>query len=439
MKLVTKCLAAACLLAIGGAASAGTISVTPGSATALQAGSATTPTPHSITYQAAASGETTNNFSARLVYNPAVLTATLAAAGEPGNPTGSCALGAAGTIVIVTQNNLAANLASGTICQVAFSSVTGAALGATNLDLQSDEALGEGCLPFPGNAAPTCTFEDAVVTIQTAPPDVTLSFTPAPGATVTFPGGTALTTSNTSIAVAAGGTVGSGTVTGCTITGAGAAAFGTPPADITVAAGASGSLPLSCTLPNSGGAATATLTCTETDSNSAGVARTWPLSCPQGTPVPGPGFGATPAPNPAPAAPILCNGQAGDSVQRQITITNNGNAGAGSALDFTCTGGGIVSIVSGGTATGLAVGASQTVTVACAVPGDGVTSTGTVSCTSNAPGAPFVFNYSSTGSTFPPPVPRPAVVPASSTWSQLALIALLAGLGLAFVGFRRGQ
>jgi hypothetical protein len=126
-------------------------------------------------------------------------------------------------------------------------------------------------------------------------------------------------------------------------------------------------------------------------------------------------------------------------VQRQIAITNNGNAGAGSALDFTCTGGGIVSIVSGGTATGLAVGASQTVTVACAVPGDGVTSTGTVSCTSNAPGAPFVFNYSSTGSTFPPPVPRPAVVPASSTWSQIALIALLAGLGLAFVGFRRGQ
>ncbi|ODU47888.1 MAG: hypothetical protein ABS96_02990 [Lysobacteraceae bacterium SCN 69-123] len=293
----------------------------------------------------------------------------------------------------------------------------------------------------PGFAVIPTTLNNGSVIIGTAPPDVTLAFTPAPGATVTFPGGTAFTTSNTSIAVAAGGTVGSGTVTGCTITGAGAAAFGTPPADITVAAGASGSLPLSCTLPNTGGAATATLTCTETDSNTPapGAARTWPLSCPQGTPVPGPGFGASPAPNPAPAAPILCNGQAGDSVQRQITITNNGNAGANSALDFTCTGGGIVSIVSGGTATGLAVGASQTVTVACAVPGDGVTSTGTVSCTSNVPGGPFVFNYSSTGSTFPPPVPRPAVVPASSTWSQIALIALLAGLGLAFVGFRRGQ
>lgn len=298
----------------------------------------------------------------------------------------------------------------------------------------------ENVLFIDGNAAtvPTTSSNGSVI-IGTAPPNVVLSFNPAPGQTVTFPTGVAFTTSNTSIAVTAGGTVGSGTVTGCTITGAGAASFGPPPGDLTVAAGSNGSLPLSCTLPNTGGAATATLTCTETDSDSAGVARTWPLSCPQGTPVPGPGFGASPAPNPAPAAPILCNGQAGDSVQRQITITNNGNAGAGSALDFTCTGGGIVSIVSGGTATGLAVGASQTVTVACAVPGDGVTSPGTVSCTSNAPGAPFVFNYSSTGSTFPPPVPRPAVVPASSTWSQIALIALLAGLGLAFVGFRRGQ
>lgn len=427
-----KILAAMCLLAFGGSAFAATISISPGTATALQAGSATTPTPHTIQY-VPDSGDQTGNVQARILYDQTRLTPTLTA-GDP-----VCTNPVPGQIAVTTQNNTANPLAAGTLCSISFASVAGAPLGVTNLDLQFDASFGDGCFENTMGNPTTCTLNDATVEIISAPPDVTLSFTPAPGATVTFPGGTALTTSNTSIAVAAGGTVGSGTVTGCTITGAGAAAFGTPPADITVAAGASGSLPLSCTLPNSGGAATATLTCTETDSNSAGVARTWPLSCPQGTPVPGPGFGASPAPNPAPAAPILCNGQAGDSVQRQITITNNGNAGAGSALDFTCTGGGIVSIVSGGTATGLAVGASQTVTVACAVPGDGVTSTGTVSCTSNAPGAPFVFNYSSTGSTFPPPVPRPAVVPASSAWSQIALIALLAGLGLAFVGFRRGQ
>lgn len=432
MILNKKLLLAASLSAMCGTAFAGTLSVTPATATALQAGGATSPTPHSVVYTQAASGETTNNLQARLVYDATRLTGAVATGGD------ACQINTQGTVVILSVNNTSGLLASGTLCTIAFTSVAGATLGTTPLDIQADPALAEGCIDNLANPV-ACTFVDAAVEIITAPPNVTLSYTPAPGATVSFPGGTALTTSNTSIAVAAGGTVGSGTVTGCTITGAGAAAFGAPPADITVAAGASGSLPLSCTLPNSGGAATATLTCTETDSDSAGAARTWPLSCPQGTPVPGPGFGATPAPNPAPAAPILCNGQAGDSVQRQITITNNGNAGAGSALDFTCTGGGIVSIVSGGTATGLAVGASQTVTVACAVPGDGVTSTGTVSCTSNAPGAPFVFNYSSTGSTFPPPVPRPAVVPASSTWSQIALIALLAGLGLAFVGFRRGQ
>lgn len=432
MKSNAKLLSALCLAALSGVASAGTISVTPATATALQAGGATSPTPHAIVYAQAASGETTNNFQGRLIYDSTRLSATIASGAA------ACSVPIPGTIVVVTQNFATPLLANGTVCEIAFTSIAAAPVGVTNLDFQFDAGLGDGCLDDQANAA-TCTINDATVEIITAPPDVTLSFTPAPGATVAFPTGTALTVSNTSIAVAAGGTVGSGTVTGCTITGAGATAFGTPPADITVAAGASGSLPLSCTLPNSGGAATATLTCTETDSNSAGVARTWPLSCPQGTPVPGPGFGATPAPNPAPAAPILCNGQAGETVQRQIAITNNGNAGAGSALDFTCTGGGIVSIVSGGTATGLAVGTSQTVTVACAVPGDGVTSTGTVSCTSNAPGAPFVFNYSSTGSTFPPPVPRPAVVPASSTWSQIALIALLAGLGLAFVGFRRGQ
>lgn len=427
-----KTLAALCLAAVGGVASAGTISVTPATATALQAGGATSPTPHAIVYAQAASGETTNNFQGRLIYNSAVLTASVVSGAS------ACTIPTPGTVVVVTQNFATPLLANGTVCEIAFTSAAGAALGDTPLDFQFNAMLGDGCLDDQANPA-TCTINDATVSIITAPPNVTLSYAPAAGSTITFPAGTALTTQNASITVTGGGTVGSGTVTNCGITGAGAGAFGAAPANITVAAGATGTLPLSCTLPNSGGAATATLTCTETDSDStAGVSRSWPLSCPQGTPVPGPGFGASPAPN-TPATAISCSGQAGSTVQRQITITNNGNPGAGSALDFTCTGSGIITGLTGGTATGLAVGASQTVTATCTVPADGVTATGTVSCTSNAPGAPFVFNYTSTGSTFPPPVPRPAVVPASSTWSQIALIALLAGLGLAFVGFRRGQ
>lgn len=322
-------------------------------------------------------------------------------------------------------------------CSFNFTAAAGATVGLRTWTANLVECSGL------GNPVTPCTFTQSAgsgINVTNAPPNVNLTFAPAPGGTVTFPAGVALTTQNASIGITGSGTVGSGSVTACGITGAGAASFGPPPAGtITVTGGGTGTIPLTCTLPNSGGAATATLTCTETDADTpAGAARSWTLSCPQGTPVPGPGFGASPAPN-TPATAISCSGQAGSTVQRQIAITNNGNPGAGSALDFNCTGGGIVSIVSGGTATGLAVGASQTVTAACTVPADGVTATGTVTCTSNAPNGPFVFNYTSTGSTFPPAVPRPAVVPASSTWSQLALIALLAGLGLAFVGFRRGQ
>lgn len=432
MILNKKLLVAASLSAMCGSAFAGTLSVTPSTATALQAGGASSPTPHSVVYTQAASGETTNNLQARLVYDATRLTGTVASG------TDACQINTQGTVVILSVNNTSGLLPTGTLCTVAFSSIAGATLGSTALDLQADPALAEGCIDNAANPA-ACTFVDAAVNIITAPPNVTLSYAPTAGSTITFPAGTALTTQNASITVTGGGTVGSGTVTNCGITGAGAASFGTAPANITVAAGATGTLPLTCTLPNSGGAASATLTCTETDSDStAGVSRTWPLSCPQGTPVPGPGFGASPATN-TPATAISCSGQAGTTVQRQIVVTNNGNAGAGSALDFTCTGAGVVTSVTGGAATGLAVGASQTVTATCTVPADGVTTTGTVSCTSNAPGGPFVFNFSSTGSTLPPPVPRPAVVPASSTWSQIALIALLAGLGLAFVGFRRGQ
>jgi len=70
MKLANKCLTAACLLGVSGFASAGVVSVTPATATALQAGGPTTPTPHSIVYQQAASGETTNNFRRGLFSTP---------------------------------------------------------------------------------------------------------------------------------------------------------------------------------------------------------------------------------------------------------------------------------------------------------------------------------------------------------------------------------
>lgn len=371
-----------------------------------------------------------------VTYNNANLALPAAAAPHPeitvSTPDLSCAVTTVGTIIC---GGFAGAWPQTTTVQVRFDT------GATAVPTPGSPVTLAGRF-LDGMGAPIATtITSGSVTIITAPPDTNLGYNPAPGSTVTFPAGVALTTQNASIGITTTGTVGSGTISNCGITGPGATSFGAAPAGtISVNGGSTGTIPLTCTLPNSGGAATATLTCTETDANTPapGAARTWSLSCPQGTPVPGPGFGASPATN-TPATAISCSGQAGTTVQRQIVVTNNGNPGAGSALDFTCTGAGVVTSVTGGAATGLAVGASQTVTATCTVPADGVTTTGTVSCTSNAPGGPFVFNFSSTGSTLPPPVPRPAVVPASSTWSQIALIALLAGLGLAFVGFRRGQ
>lgn len=276
------------------------------------------------------------------------------------------------------------------------------------------------------------TVTNGGVIITTAPPDILVSYSPAAGSTVTFPSGVALTTQNASITVNSTGSVGTATVDNCALSGAGAGSFSIVTGSVTVPP--SDTIDLSCTLPNGGGAATAVLTCRENDSDSTNVNRTWNLSCPQGTPVPGPSYSSVPAPG----SLLECDGDAGTTETVSFVVTNNGNPGAGSGLDFSCSAAGAgFSIQSGGTATGLAVGSSQTVTVACTVPAEGApAATGTVTCTTNAATTP-TYNLSSVAQTLPDPVPQPNVVPASSLWSKLALIGLLAGLGIAVVGFRR--
>lgn len=282
------------------------------------------------------------------------------------------------------------------------------------------------------NSIPGATSTNGSVIITTAPPNILVSYAPAAGSTISFPTGVALTTQTAAITVTGAGTVGTATVDNCALSGAGASSFSIVTGSVTVPP--SDTIDLSCTLPNSGGAATAVLTCRENDSDSTNVNRTWNLSCPQGTPVPGPGYSSVPAPG----SLLECDGDAGTTETVSFVVTNNGNAGAGSGLDFACSAAGAgFSIQSGGTATGLAVGSSQTVTVACTVPAEGApASTGTVTCTTNANATP-TYNLSSIAQTLPDPVPQPNVVPASSLWSKLALIGLLAGLGIAVVGFRR--
>lgn len=425
-RVSTSVLASALLFAFGFAPAAFGQSFTASNTTAV-----INSTGHVATLTLNTGGTTIGGAQVVLDYNSSHLTATAATSSDPQL---TCDVTVAGRV----SCGAFAPIAATTTVSISFN-VSGTAVPAPGSALVFFDTAPTGSTYFDPDFAPIATtLNNGSVTIITAPPDVTLSYAPAAGSTITFPSGTALTTQNASITVTGNGTVGSGTVTGCTITGSGAGAFGAPPADITVAAGATGTLPLTCTLPNSGGAATATLTCTETDSDTPapGAARTWNLSCPQGTPVPGPGYSSSPAPG----STLNCDGTPGGSTTTSFTVTNNGNPGAGSELTFTCTAAGAgFSIVSGGstTAPGLAIGASQTVVVGCTPPAEGApAATGTVSCTTNA-GATPSYNLSSTGVVVPPPVARPAIVPATSYWSQALLVLLLAGLGMAFVGFRR--
>lgn len=352
----------------------------------------------------------------------------------------------AGTTITTSDANVVCTVPAAPAGTVNCSASHPSNVFTSNITIQFPFDTGATAIPSPGTALTVSanTYANAdgdefalpatngSVIVTTAPPNIQVSYSPAPGSTVTFPSGVALTTQNASITVNSTGSVGTATVDNCALSGAGASSFSIVTGSVTVPP--SDTIDLSCTLPNSGGAATAVLTCRENDSNSTNVNQTWNLSCPQGTPVPGPGYSSVPAPG----SLLECDGDAGTTETVSFVVTNNGNAGAGSGLDFSCSAAGAgFSIQSGGTATGLAVGSSQTVTVACTVPAEGApAATGTVTCTTNAATTP-TYNLSSIAQTLPDPVPQPNVVPASSLWSKLALIGLLAGLGIAVVGFRR--
>lgn len=312
-------------------------------------------------------------------------------------------------------------LTAGQICTVTFSVAADAPFADVALALENFSSGQSGA---PGR-----------LTVSEGDPNVLLQFDPNfGGAAIELPGNVAGAVVNTAISVEAQGTIGSGSVSGCSISGAGASAFGPAPGDITVNAGATGTLPLSCTLPASQ-VATAQLQCTETDSDSAGVSRTWQLRCPVGTVVP-----VDPAITPATAAGAfgMPAGAIGQTVSRTLQFTPSGGAGSGSST-VTCTpaGGSPVTVTpatltfTGSTTTPQSFTVRIPLTDADQGPFD-------LTCAINDSGADRDVIYSVTAAAGAAIVaPTPTTVPASSTWSQLLLIALMAGLGLAFVGFRR--
>ena len=428
MKIQKKILSAvvACLLAPG--AYAATISITPASATGTP-GAGTDPTPIGISF----TGDgVTVGFEVEVAYDTASLNAT--AAGANG---GSCAAAdATGIITLQYVDGSLSPIGGPTVfCNITFTVDAGVATPAPGdpdvvfpLTLQnalfSDADL---------NAAPgPHTLNDGQILIQGTPPDANLVYTPASGGTVTFPGGTSGTSTVESIDVTATGTSGSGTVESCTLGGANPGAFVVNTTfPLAVAIGAAETIDLTCNLGNA--AATATLSCTESDASS--TAQSFNLSCPAGTPVPAPEFDSTPAPG----ATIACNGAPGSVTTGAISITNAGFAGVGSDLTYTCSTGSAGFAVTSGAAGSVVVGGSASVGFSCTVPADGTTTaTGTITCTSNdADEATVTYGLSAGPLTEPTPIAAPAVIPANSLWSKLALFGLLAGLGGLVISMRR--
>ncbi|GIX35223.1 MAG: hypothetical protein KatS3mg126_1002 [Lysobacteraceae bacterium] len=274
-------------------------------------------------------------------------------------------------------------------------------------------------------------------TVTTAPVPLTLSYNPTAGTTITFAAGTTPGTAapNQTIQVTATGTTGSASLNNCAISGAGASAFSVSPTSLSFSAAGSQNLTVGCTYPTSN--ASATLTCSETDADSTNVSRSWPLSCPA------PNVNPTLASNPASGATVSVGGvSAGQQATTIIDLSATGGSGSGSA-SIACSSTGSVQISFGGTPSGTT--ASQTVN-GTAQPTDlvvGVVLTpgaqnpaGTVTCEVTDGAGSRTFNY--TVNALPGVVP-PSVIPASSLWSQLALIGLFLGLGgLILVGRRNG-
>lgn len=310
-----------------------------------------------------------------------------------------------------------AALTDQTVCTVTFTAIGGA--------VEDDYPITFANVVF-GNSPGGDTINDGLLTVQLAPPDVVLGFNP--DAAVVFGGGTSGDVVAESIAVTVeSGTVGTGTVDNCIITGPNASAFSVVGGDPSTVPPDS-SIDLEVTLANS--ALSATLTC-DVDDASADTQHVWSLSAPAGDPVPAPEYNSTPAPGSA----LTCNGAPGSVQQTSITIGNTGDLN----LTFDCSVSGAGFSLVGSGAGNLAPNISQIVTVECQVPAeDAPAIVGNLNCTSNDPAAADNdYPLSSVAATAPPPIPQPNVVPASSMWSQLSLIGLLAALGLLVVGIRR--
>lgn len=317
----------------------------------------------------------------------------------------------------------------------------------SNATCQVNDALGRvsflgSSLPAPQFPAGTQTLCTLTFTAEAAAPDGTVLDLVFPAANLDPPATTAnpgrltvavVTAAGPTLTFAPnGGTVTSGT--NITVTPSGGEAGGSSdyscavPAGVTVTnsagtintGGAAATLAVSCPA----GTADASMTCTREGGSDVVFA----VDCPS---APAPVLSSSPATGTA----LICNGAANSVQTTSVVISNTGNADmTGVSCSVTNTVGTSFALTTAPSAT-IAAGASSTATVTCTVPATGSpTSTGSLNCTTTAPaGGALAFPISS--QVFVPS----AVIPATSMWSKIGLIGLLAALGMLMVGFRRSH
>jgi hypothetical protein len=398
------------LMGAVGSASADTLAITPANQTG-PAGSQWTLAdgndPYFITFTADV-GEDTGSFEAQFTFPPE-LTITPVAINAA---TAECAVIGAGRIRI--QVSAAAPLATGNYCRLDV--VVGAAAPNAVYTMDWDDPTALFLVVAPPFDTPSMaphTLVNATVTVAAAPPATppTLTFAPASG---TIASGASFT-----ITPSGGQAGGSATYT-CT-----------PPAGVTLTNGAgaisTGGAAVTVTPTCPAGNPDGSLSCTHTGgAGSTASPVTYTVDCPAA---------AAPvvAGNPPPGA-LTCNGNAGSTQTTSVTFTNTGT---GNATGFSCAVGGAgFSLQTPPAATINSGGGSTTATVACTVPADGAAPiNGTLNCSGTGVG-PFAYTVSSVAVSAAVPT-QAAIVPASSLWSKIGLVGLLAALGMLVVGFRR--
>lgn len=278
------------------------------------------------------------------------------------------------------------------------------------------------CAPLPMGVG--CEFVGAGINVIDTPPEPpVITFNPDGGAVTLAQGGGAVgaAATNGTITVTAAGGVGGGTGSydctvpaGFTVSNNANASFGNGSVDMTVG----------CTMGAT--ATSAGMSCAVNDANGASTVD-FTLGCPAGASAV---YSSAPPPGGALAA---CNGAAGATVNTTLTISNTGTpANPDSAADdlaLACSVTGTGFAIASGPATPLEAGDSTTVTVECTIPASG-TENGTLTCNGN--------DYALSASVRTAPIlSSPALVPSTSFWSKMILFGLLAGLGMLVVSLRR--